>query len=215
MNLRAVLMVIRKLTLMASQAHWKQEIKNKKQQKNLNIFCLEQEVALDQYKMLIKIFLIKGMWSKQIFWSDFVLISRCCFWWFCEIESHEAFGFCETVGHAGNEEAKDNEGNENSVHDSPDTIQSVDSSGALETRNNKKQQKRNLNIFWSRRLLWSSKHFLISFGFGQKSFDQKQSSDVTCSIFENWMLVTLKSLVFRVTILLLSLISRCWFCWLC
>ena len=65
---------------------------------------------------------------------------------FCEVENHEAFGFCEIVGREGNEEANGNEGNEGSAHDgdtgdSDDNPgsgdQKVDSdgfSGSLETR---------------------------------------------------------------------------------
>ena len=59
---------------------------------------------------------------------------------FCEIESHKGYGFCETVGHEGNEEANDNEGHESSVHDG-DTVDSGDDSGSLETRKQETKKK--------------------------------------------------------------------------
>ena len=64
---------------------------------------------------------------------------------FCEIESHKAFGFCETVGHEGNEETKDNEAHGSSVHDGV-TVDSgddlIDDSGSLETRIKKQEAKK-------------------------------------------------------------------------
>ena len=77
---------------------------------------------------------------------------------FCEAESHEGYGFVETVGNHGNERVDNNEGNEGSVHDG-DTPDSDDDSGSLETRNNNKKQQKTIEHLEQKAALEQQKVF--------------------------------------------------------
>ena len=72
---------------------------------------------------------------------------------FCEAESHEGYGFVETVH--GNERVDNNEG---SVHDG-DTPDSDDDSGSLETRNNNKKQQKTIEHLEQKAALEQQKVF--------------------------------------------------------